>query len=207
MYPHSNDFQTPVSQPNFPARLDHGVTGAYPLPLRRGLNPTSNPMANPTYSGFLGPRSLPGQMPLSMMPQTPQWNGFGSQPGGPVGLGGGRPGPGGGLLGNLFGFGPQQSGFGAKPGLNPEAIKTFLTTGMGRLNTIMTGIDKVSKTVQQLSPLVQMFQGFASVNSTARTANADDTFDLPTATTPTSTRKRTTGRRSRSTAKRRKTSR
>jgi hypothetical protein len=137
---------TPMVQP------PHLSTGGYPYPLRRGLAPFQQQGYNPFLSGH----------PMSPPPNAP-WgphrsNGFGTAP---FGFNSPRP------TGGLFGMGASRPGFGSRPKLDPDAIREFLTQGIGRINSLMSGIDRVSQTVQQISPIIQMFQGLNSANTSA----------------------------------------
>jgi hypothetical protein len=195
MYPYSNQFKPTLADqteniyrndgngpaaptvhpPNFP-------TGGYPYPFRRGLAPFQQQGFNPFLSNF---SAAPPRAPWS--PRTT--GGFG--PGAfPFNQPQARP------TSSLFGFGgPRQQGSGPK--LDPDAIREFVTNGVGRLNSLMSGIDKVSKTVQQMGPLIQMFQGLKGAKtSTSAPASTDlDTINTDFGATP--NRKRSSAKRSR----------
>lgn len=153
-------------------------TGGSSLPMRRGLAAVS-------YHPY---RSL-----SPMQAQRNAWSPYGM-----AGFGGnmgGRPQPGFGGFGG-FGSGPGRPGARPKPNLDPEKVKKFLSDGVGRVNAIMSGIDKVSKTVQQLSPLVQMMQGLNSSSSTSGSGGSS-TVDIEpqSASAPAAPRRRSSGAR------------
>lgn len=65
-----------------------------------------------------------------------------------------------------------------RPKLDPDQIKKFLTTGIDRLNGFMNGVDRMSQTVQQMSPLLSMIKGLGVLGGSSAGASVGSNVDL-----------------------------